>query len=102
MVTTCFQAVGTSHYNALLHTRSSTLLSSPVFHDSVGISSRPQDLWFDILLVLASSSARVKSPVSMGSCLLMMVLVGSLDGSGGLPSSSLKWVSQLWSLSCGI
>ena len=83
MIATCFQAVGTTPFNALLHTRSSTLLSGPVFHDSAGISWRPQDLWFDMLLMLASSSARVKSPVLMGSCLLMMVSVGSLDGSGG-------------------
>ena len=65
MIAACFQALGILPFNALLLTRSSTLLSGPVFHDSAGISLRPQDLWFDMLLMLASSSARVKSPVSM-------------------------------------
>ena len=76
MIATCFQALRASSFNALLHTRSSTLLSGPVFHDSAGISMRPQNLWFDMLLKLASSSARVKSPISMGSCSLMMVWLG--------------------------
>ena len=102
MIATCFQAVRMLPFNTLLCTRSSTSLSSPVFHDSMGISSRPQDLWFDMLLMLASSSARVKSSISMGICMLMMVWVGSSDCSGGLPSSSLKWVSQFWNQSCSV
>ena len=84
MIATCFQAVGTLPYNALFHTGSSALLSGPVFHDSVGISLRPQDVWFQMLLMPASNSASVKSPISMGSCLLMMVWVGSSNGNGGL------------------
>ena len=102
MIAGFFQAVGTSPCNALLHTRSSILLSSPVFHDSAGISTRPQEFWFKMLLMLASSSARLKSAFLMGTCLLMMVWVGSSDGSGSLPSSYFKWVSQFWSQSCGV
>ena len=103
MIATCFQSVGTSPFNALLCTRNSTSLSSLVFHDSAWVSHPDsQDSWFDMLLMLASSSAREKSPISMGSCLLMMVWVGSSDGSGGFPSNSLKWVSQFWSQSCGV
>ena len=102
MIAAYFQAVGTSPFNTLLHTRRSTLLSSHVFHASVGISSRPEDLWFDMVLMLASSSARMKSPTLNGSCSLMMVWVGSSDGSSGLPSSSLKWVSKFWGQVCSV